>query len=131
MSTIIFKIIILMLFFKGSRMSTESCKKRDGRLCGNYGSVSWQHHQDSQGWICWHFGMSNRAWLCQHHTIYNYKLLVGLIMCMKAFLLFRQEIMTQDGDMETSLKLWRQYHSILATVLTKPYLGYIKVIIIS
>ena len=64
-------------------------------------------------------------------TIYNYKLLVGLIMCMKAFLLFRQEIMTQDGDMETSLKLWRQYHSILATVLTKPYLGYIKVIIIS
>jgi len=41
--------------------------------------------------------------------------------------ILRQEIMTQDGDMETSLKLWRQYHSILATVLTKPYLGYIKV----
>ena len=42
----------------------------------------------------------------------------------------RQELMTGTGDVKTTLKLWRQYHSTLASVVTKPYLGYIKVFII-
>ena len=32
-----------------------------------------------------------------------------------------------EDEVKTTLKLWRQFHSTLAAVVTKPYLGYIKV----
>ena len=32
-----------------------------------------------------------------------------------------------QDEVKTTLKLWRQFHSTLAAVVTKPYLGYIKV----
>ena len=39
----------------------------------------------------------------------------------------RQELMTGQADIKTSISMWRQYHSTLAAIVTKPYLGYIKV----
>ena len=39
----------------------------------------------------------------------------------------KKELTTGDGDVETTLKLWRQYHNTLATVVSPPYLGYTKV----
>ena len=42
----------------------------------------------------------------------------------------RQELMTGQGDIKTSISMWRQYHSTLAAIVTKPYLGYIKVFIL-
>ena len=39
----------------------------------------------------------------------------------------KKELTTGQGDMKTTLKLWRQYHHTLASVVTPPYLGYIKV----
>ena len=39
----------------------------------------------------------------------------------------KKELTTGEGDMKTTLKLWRQYHHTLASVVTPPYLGYIKV----
>ena len=39
----------------------------------------------------------------------------------------KKALTTGEGDMKTTLKLWRQYHHTLASVVTPPYLGYIKV----
>ena len=41
--------------------------------------------------------------------------------------MLRQELTTGDGDVMTTIKLWRQYYTTLTAVVTKPYLGYIKV----
>ena len=41
--------------------------------------------------------------------------------------MLRQELTTGDGDVMTTIKLWRQYYTTLTGVVTKPYLGYIKV----
>lgn len=42
--------------------------------------------------------------------------------------ILRQEMVQGDGDVKSTIRLWRQFHTTLAAVVTKPYLGYIKVI---
>ena len=39
----------------------------------------------------------------------------------------KKELTTGEGDVKMTLKLWRQYHNTLTSVVTQPYLGYIKV----